>query len=382
MTIPYKHMSKLLIIAPFYPPHLGGLENYAEELNKQLSNNNHLITVFTPHIPHHTPSHKKDKNINIIRFPAFELITNYAIPKIWSPKFWKYLQEALNANPDIIISHTRIFFTSLMALVISKRKSLPWINIEHSSSFIQLSNPLTSQLAKYYDLIFGKLVLKHSTINISISKAVQSFIKNFDQRPSPVIYRGLNTKLINNTNPKDQPANKIIIMSATRLSKWKGIEHNIEAVLALPKELQKNVIYYIAGSGEEQKYLQKKARSPIILLGQQSRKEVIALMKSAHIYLHSSLPGGGLSSSLLEAMYCKCAIIATPNEGANEIINHQKNGLSVPAANPNAIRDHLITLITNQPLRENLANTAHQFVNTTISWPHSIAAFERIFTEL
>jgi glycosyltransferase involved in cell wall biosynthesis len=375
-------MSKLLIIAPFYPPHLGGLENYAEEFNKELSQRGHKIIIFTPHIPRHTPSYEENKNIQIIRFPALELITNYAIPKIWSPKFWTSLQKALNSKPNIIVSHTRIFFTSLMALIISKNKSLPWINIEHGSSFIQLSNPITSKFAKYYDLVFGRLVLKYSTINISISKAVQSFIKRFDQRPSPVIYRGINTADINNTPPANQPDNKIIIMSATRLSKWKGIEHNIEAVLSLPKKLQKKVIYYIVGSGEEQEYLKNKARSPIILLGQQSREQTIALMKSAHIYLHSSLPGGGLSSSLLEAMYCKCAIIATPNEGANEIIDDHKNGLSVPAANPTAIKDHLVTLITNQPLRENLANTAHQFINTNISWPRSITAFEKIISEL
>lgn len=380
-------MARLLMITPFFPPHPGGLENYVEEFNKQLSNKDHFITVFTPHIPRHTPLNEKDKNIYIIRFPAFELITDYAVPKIWSLKFWASLQEALNTNPDIVISHTRVFFTSLMALAIAKRKSLPWINIEHGSSFIQLSNPITSQLAKYYDLIFGRLVLQQSTINVSISKAVQRFIKRFDQRPSPIIYRGINTELINNTPPQlpqgQSIDNKIIIMTASRLSKWKGIEHSIEAILTLPEGLQKKVIYYIAGSGEELKYLQKKARFPVILLGQQSHQQVIALMKSAHIYIHSSLPGGGLSSSLLEAMYCKCAIISTPNEGASEIIHHQENGLSVPAANPIAIRDNLITLIANQPLRrENLANAAHQFVSTTISWPRSITAFEKLFLEL
>ena len=52
------------------------------------------------------------------------------------------------------------------------------------------------------------------------------------------------------------------------------------------------------------------------MLGGIKWEEAIGILKISDIYIHSSFPGGGLSTSLLEAMNCKCAVIATKNEGA------------------------------------------------------------------
>src|SRR3989339_611359 len=121
---------KLLIFCSYYPPHTGGLESHADEFNKYLSQRGIDITVFTPKLPKNSPeSEILYNNVKIIRFPAFEIISNYPLPKFWSLKFWSLFLRLFNQKFDITISRTRFFNTSLLTLIYAKIKKVRWIHI-------------------------------------------------------------------------------------------------------------------------------------------------------------------------------------------------------------------------------------------------------------
>src|SRR4029450_13793800 len=85
-------------------------------------------------------------------------------------------------------------------------------------------------------------------------------------------------------------------------------------------------------------YFEARAKGlPVIFTGSLPRPEVIACLKQCDIYIHSSLPGGGLSTSLLEAMACGLPPIATPYEGADEIVQDGVSGILVTEATPEAL---------------------------------------------
>ena len=108
--------------------------------------------------------------------------------------------KIFHQNPDIIVSRTRFFLTSLLALLYVKIKKKKLIHIEHGSDYVQLSSQFKTNIAKIYDWTFGLLVFRFSNQNIAISQAVKKFILKFDQRSMPVIYRGLETKEIDKIN--------------------------------------------------------------------------------------------------------------------------------------------------------------------------------------
>ena len=73
---------KILEFCPYYPPHIGGLENHADEFNKYLSQKGMDITVFTPRLPKDASEFEtRYQDVKIICFPAFEIISNYPLPK-------------------------------------------------------------------------------------------------------------------------------------------------------------------------------------------------------------------------------------------------------------------------------------------------------------
>lgn len=380
-----------MVFIPYYPPHFGGLENYAAELHAQLIERGFDITVITGNRPLNAEPIQNLPNQKIIRLPVWEMINNYPCPRFWRSDTRGLWRVATKDRYICVISHTRFFLFTLLAGLLAKQKNIPWLHIEHGSAFVQLSSPWKTFLAKLYDLTVGRWVLKHSHINIAISQSAARFINQFDLRPVPVIYRGLKIQEIDQipaylpstlNNAKQKP---ILIISAARLYRWKGFEYAIEAINDLPEDIKTQIQYAILGQGEDFQRLQKIARPPVVLLDYTPRPQTLGLFKSANIFIHSSLPGGGLSTSLLEAMYCECSIVATPNEGADEFIVDQQNGLLVADQNSQAIREAVTKLVQNSSLQHTLAQQAKKTITQNISWSRSMRKFEEVlsrFTEI
>lgn len=378
---------KFLVFSPYYPPHTGGLESHSEEFNKELVRLGNEVTVFTSALPKGSPEEETVDSIRVIRYDAFEIVPNYPLPIFWKLRFWHQLFSLKSkASPEVVITRTRFFFLSFIGLLFGKKHGLPVAHIEHGSDFVSLSNSFSTFIAYCYDQLLGRIIFHFSTINISISHAVRNFVKRFDSRFSPVIYRGLNFQGINQVKKMDfseEYPQKIILVTAARLYKWKGIENTITAIKNLPHEVKLKIVFLVVGNGEDFSRLKKLAADePIVMLGKKSREETLAILKGADIYIHSSLPGGGLSTSLLEAMYCHCAVIATPHEGADEVIISSKNGILVEDHFSEDLVAILQKLVTNTTLRKELAEKASLTIEEKFSWKKSILEYEKILETL
>lgn len=375
----------IIVFSPYYPPHTGGLESHSEEFNQHIAETGIGVHVFAPQLPKDSQEEENQGiQIKITRFPAFEIISNYPLPKFWAHNFWKSFRALWKYRPDIVISRTRFFPTSLLALIYARLRNIPLVHIEHGSDFVRLSSPSKTFLARLYDHLFGRIIFRYSDINISISQAVKKFVGRFDSRESPVIYRGINFKILDKI-PRDSGvqtkySEKIIMVTAARLYKWKGIENTIEAIRLLPEAIRSKICFFIIGNGEDFRRLERMIDGlPIVMLGELGRSNVISILKASDIYIHSSLPGGGLSTSLLEAMYCECAVVATPNEGAEEIIRHKENGLLIKNSEPKSIHDAIISLTNSQDIRTQLSRRAKRDIQGMFDWGKSIERYRNIF---
>lgn len=376
---------KILIFSPYYPPHVGGVENFVQELSASLAKQKHEVIIFTPHIPVNTPEQELSSNIRVLRFPAFEIIPNYPIPKFWTKQFLKSFISLYRETPQIVVSQTRFFLTSLLALFYAKTKRLPWIHIEHGSTFVNLSSKLTSFFSWLFDMTFGRLVFLSSTKNICISKAVYRFVSRFDRRSHEVIYRGMifseMDEAISDTELRQTYAGKIIIATAARLFKWKGIDNTILAIQALPDTVKEKIVFLIIGDGEDRDRLEKivTQKDLIVFTGNIPREKLFSILKICDIYIHSALPGGGLSTSLLEALYTGCAVIATPNEGADEVIKNNENGLLIKESSAKEISQGIIELVNNDGLRNKIRDGAKRSMTQSFSWDNVTKQYISLF---
>src|SRR3989338_556460 len=368
----------LIIFAPFYPPHVGGLENYIESLSLNLVKKASLeVTIFAPDIPQNNNyDGKLLTGIKIIRYPAFEIVYNFPCPKFWSRIFFDMWGEIKKNKYDIQMTHTRFFLSSLFPFFYG-RKRAKWIHVEHGSAHVVSPNIFITIAAFVYDRLIGRMVLKKSDKVVCVSNSVKDFVKRVSGIDAELIHFGIDFGLIGKVrqNLVYKKPNKINIGYLGRLMKWKNVK---SAILAIRKIKDTRIELFIAGSGEEYSNLRKYESGNIHFLGSLSRLSALSFLKGLDIYVHSSLPGGGLSASLLEAMYSGCIVVATPNEGASEVIN-KKNGYLVKGCSVMDIKSGILEAINQKDKWPRIRKSSRKFVKTNFSWEVAVKQFISFF---
>lgn len=137
------------------------------------------------------------------------------------------------------------------------------------------------------------------------------------------------------------------ILTAARLTPWKGIDHLITAISRL-----KDVRLLIAGDGPEQAHLQSLAANladRVIFLGRIPRETLYQYMRASDYFaLYSGYEG--LPHTLLESLRVGTPVIASDKGGNPEVVQHGINGWLVPYVDVDALTDTIQMAIqtTNQ----------------------------------
>jgi len=390
-----KKSVKLIIFPGYFLPHIGGLETHIDELSKFLSKDSKFnITIFAPNIPNAKKREIIHKNVEVIRYPAFEIVSNYPFPKFWNYGFWKVFIKLYSREFNVVMTRTRFFSNTALGLFFAKfrLKRIKLIHGEHGSGFVKVESKFTNLVSFVYDKTMGKIVFLCADKIIAVSSVVEKFIKKdfVKNKKIAVIRRGIDFTKYEKIKPNKEilkkNKGKIIITTVTRLYKWKGVINLIKAFKSLPSTIRKKCVLIIGGYGEDFERIKKETSlfldKEIFLTGELSFNEAAALMKASDIYVHSSYSGGGQSSSLLVGMYCKCAIVASPHEGAKETLQGNDCGILLKNNSPKEIARGINDLVKNKKLREKYANNSHNLLITKYNWRDVVEKYDKLISDI
>jgi len=146
------------------------------------------------------------------------------------------------------------------------------------------------------------------------------------------------------------------MLTAGRLTAWKGINYVIDAVGQVP-----DLRLVIAGDGPQLETLRARA-APLndraIFLGKVPHERMALLLRAAdYLILYSGYEG--LSHTILEALYAGTPVIASRRGGNPELIRDGENGLLVDHPNPEALVGALRRAFEGDLQARLAANTAH-----------------------
>ena len=318
---------KILQFLPYFPPHVWGVEAFAKERSSAFSEQKKwklINVVFSPGQPENLTSYEQN-GYTVMILPAFELISNFPIPKIRSTTFWSQIQKIKAEKADIIQTHTRFFLSSFLWWLLAKLRKIKRIHIEHGSGFVKGLSWRKTAFARCYDQIFWRLIFRLADSLVAISEANLRFIQQFMRKKISVIYRGFNLPPV--LREKKEKPDQILIGFVGRLVKLKGVDLLIEAFAELEQE-HRNLKLQIIWDGEERFALEKQVESlgiwdKISFLWYQIPEKVYSdFLPHIDVFVNPSLQEG-LPTTVIEALFAQCITVATDVGGTKEITDRE-----------------------------------------------------------
>lgn len=152
------------------------------------------------------------------------------------------------------------------------------------------------------------------------------------------------------------PHNAPIVGNVAALVPHKGQKYLIDAA-ALVVQKVPDARFIIAGEGElrpslERQIKERRLEKHVFLAG--FRPDVMSVHKAFDLFVMSSVTEG-LGSSLLDAMSCEKAIVATTAGGIPEAVVDRETGLLVPPRDPEAMARAIVALLTDERARRTMA---------------------------
>ena len=317
---------KILIISPTQSG-IGGIAQHVQGLKKFLENHGNHVEIVSSENTFTIPI-KGLKNLS------------FMVSSFFKAKFKK--------NQDIVHAHN---IPAALAMKHSSGKKILSLHGIFTDQINQLHGKNIGNISKKFE----KGALSWADAITVISKEALEFYTNLGYN---VIQVPNAIDILSLTMNEERKFEKQIIF-AGRLSTEKGIDTLIEIAENLPEKI--NLL--ILGTGPEEQKIKNLAASKknIHFLGYCNKDKTISLIRGSDVLVQPSL-NEAISSTILEAMACNTAVIASHVGGNIEIIKNNKNGIILEPRKSHLFVNSINELFDNPQKRKSLVNEANKSV--------------------
>lgn len=334
----------ILVPTGIFHPEAGGPATYLYRFLPELLERGHTVEVVT----FSDAAGTEDYPYPVKRIPRSNLVK----------RNWQYYQAVRERLPTA----DKVFVNSL-GLVLPRIKQPMVMKIVGDRAWERAVNrgwvPATEDVDHFQTARYSPLVnwlkrsrsqeTKNADYVIVPSDYLRQMVIGWGMVPERVqtIYNALEPSADNISMPTDLPTDGTLLLTAARLTPWKGVDVTIEAMAALP-----TLHLIVAGDGPSLPSLQALAQNRglaerVHFLGRVSREVLAGYYRAAdYVVLYSGYEG--LSHVILEALNAGTPVIASDKGGNPEIVRDGENGFLVPYRDVDALRATLARAIDTQ----------------------------------
>ena len=365
-------------------PHLGGVEKFSQSIASELSKDSQ-VTVFCMNTEGQ-PDMIREGDVTVRFLPCLPLQNGrFPIPK---PAAIRAIKEHCRKDrSDFAIVQCRFYLLSLYACSILKQYHVPFIQMEHGAGDIVIHHPAANLIWHLYEALLTKLEKRVPHDYYAVSGAGLDWLEHFGIKGKGVIS--------NSIDPKDFaealkhpgrwrkehgiPDDALLITFSGRIMSDKGITDLLEAFDRLRG---KNIFLAVAGGGDMGLVKSWQGRDNILFTGQLDFSEIPALLADTQIFCLPSRFIEGKPTGVLEAGYCRNAVVSTNRGGTTEIIPDKRYGILVPPEDIPALTEALQYLIDHPEERQAMGIRLQERVKENFTWETAAEAVRAAMTEL
>ena len=314
---------RIAIFSAYFPPHIGGVEQYTLNIASQLTDMGHEVTVVTSSLDNNP---KRDEfPFSIVEIPSVSVMGDrFPIVKPGAA-LHSALARLKSQSFDGYVINTRYYPICIIGCHLAKKNGKRPVLIDHSSGYLSGEKTALGVCIRAYEKIATRLVAYFQPQTYAVSSRSGRWLEELGFAflgtiPNSIdIDRHLALSSSRDWSDLDKECTGIKVAYIGCLVKEKGVQTAIEAV-GLLRGQGEDVDLVIAGNGPLADAIASLAEAHIHFVGALTPADVCSLMSNVDIFCYPSTYPEGLPSVLLEAAAHKLAIISSNCAGALDVI--------------------------------------------------------------
>lgn len=326
----------IAIFSAFYPPNLGGIEQYTVNLARTLeSSGTHVVVVTNDSFDLGVHEVQED-GVEVYRLPC----RVYAGRRFPVPRrnatfraAWAEL-EALDLAGVLV--NARFYFHTLLGCELAHSHGLTPVVLEHGSAYLGFGNPRIDWAVQLWEHGITALVKRQDPAFYAVSQMGVDWIRTFGIEGQGTLHNAVDAAAFRaSSSGRDFRAelglgpDALVAAFTGRLLVDKGTNVLLDVARAM-REAGRDVRILVAGDGPERESMERACPDNLHLLGRLGREDVAALLQCADVFLFPSFYPEGMPTSILEAAVCGLPTIGTDVGGVREIMPDDTYGWVLP----------------------------------------------------
>ncbi len=370
------------VVAPYYPPAIGGVEQYAEKIAEKVRDTPGLrCVVVTVRTDRNQAGVTYRNGIKVIRLPAWLKLSNTPVNPLW----WFTLRTVLKRERvDVLNVHSPVPFLADVATFAAGKR--PVVLTYHAGSMVKGAGAgrWLDALLRWYEAhvlprTFARAARVVAVSSTSLAHGVPGFV---------TVSPGVDLARFR-PKAKDQTRSSTILYVGRMdsASSWKGVEvlitSFIETRRAVPRARLK-----LVGSGDSIPGLRALAESlgleeSIEFTGPLAGEQLVSAYQHAcALVLPSLTESESFGMTLVEAMACGRPVVGSRVGGIPYVIEDGVNGLLVPPGDPAALSRACQRLLLDSDLNARLGSSGRRAAQDRYSWDERLDQYVSLFRAL
>lgn len=371
---------KVALVAPFFSPHIGGVESHVLMLGLELARKGHEVQVFTSR---HADLKEFDtvEGLPVRRIPVSSMLFDTPL----TPKLVAALQTE---RWDIVHAHSPPPLSSYYAARAARKMASPLVYTHHCDPEIP------SLLGRAVSWVYYRTLLNHTLrtaariIVYTESYAATSYA--LWKHPTALVPTGLD---LSRFGPQNDGAavrrrhgleGKKVVLFVGRLTAHKGIQTIIEAAALTGPEVR----YVLVGPGEfpaswARRMRQLRVEDRFVLAGKVAEPDLPAYYSACDLLVLPSLSRlEAFGLVIVEAMASGRPVVASDLPGVREVIRDGKTGLLCEPFNADDLAAKIGALAGNDRASADMGAAGRRLAEERYSWGVIGAKIERVYKDV
>jgi glycosyltransferase involved in cell wall biosynthesis len=371
----------ICIVSSQYLPHIGGVENYIDNLSKELVRQGNEVTIVTSYIEG-TKKYEKKNGIEIFRMPTIQFMNGRFPVKKYNMVSRKLTKTLKSRKFDVMLVNMRFYVLSLYAVRLAKKMNIRCIMLDHGTSHLNTGGKFTSKLGEIFEHTITWMEKRYCKEFAGVSYATLDWVKHFGINSDKVLYNSIDVDEFEKIKEKEGrnfrkeygiPQDATVISFVGRITVEKGIEELAKAVDMITKK-RDDVWLLAAGSGYLEDKINSMANDKIHLVGNLSKEDVVAMLKQSNIFCLPSV-SEGFPTTVLEAAVCGNYIISTYRGGTKELIKNRDYGIILEDNEPQKIYNAIMEIIDKKMDMEKSVKMCYKSIVDNYTWKQTAKKF-------